>query len=172
MKSWLLPFLGTGGLLISVGITGLGTYAALIKPLPEVPVQTERGSNEPAAADARPHSRRVLSGRYYAAVTDRPLFSPSRRPLTKETTGQTSAEHQDQIASAAAAPPEVLKTPQFQLHGTLMTAGQPSALLSTPDSEPNWVTLGASVQGWQLDNVENGRVSLKNGNRTFELELY
>ena len=52
MKSWLLPFLGTGGLLISVGITGLGTYAALIKPLPEVPVQTERGSNEPAAADA------------------------------------------------------------------------------------------------------------------------
>ena len=172
MKGWFLPYLGTGCLFVTVGIAGLGAYTAITKPLPAMPIQSDNGSSSSSIPDPKPHLRRTLSDKYYAAVTDRPLFTPSRRPLAQETRAIPLAEQKSQSEGEHALQPAVPEAPPFQLHGTLLTAVRPSALLSFPDSEPEWIQTGTKVQGWHLDAIGDGWVSLTRGEKTFKLELY
>jgi hypothetical protein len=93
-------------------------------------------------------------------TTERPLFSPTRRPLVKSMPGD--------VASSAAAQQEgpqgeASHLPNVKLLGTLRAGKEKTrALLIIQDAAAaGWIDVGADVGGWRLSVVETDFVVLE-----------
>ena len=107
---------------------------------------------------------------YYAAITDRPLFAPSRRPTPPD--GSQAAV----LPQAEAAPAVDLSTetvvPVFTLHGTMAMAGAGSALIGADNQPPEWVAVGGSIAGFTLNTVGPDWAQLSSSKTELKLDLY
>ncbi len=109
------------------------------------------------------------SSEYYAAITDRPLFSPTRRTVKREPTPEPP------IATAPAQivpPSRDIPLPDLQLFGTLDTGRNTSALIAETGETPAWVGIGVAVGGWTIAAIGPDWVDLAHEDKKLRLEMY
>jgi hypothetical protein len=94
----------------------------------------------------------------YAAVVERPLFSPSRR----------APQLPEPVKRARRAPP--LKA---TLKGVVLAPQRRTALIEIEGAnEPRWVAEGQQIEGWTLEAVLAGQIVLRHGDASRELVLH
>ncbi|MGI9435182.1 MAG: hypothetical protein ACR2Q4_10210 [Geminicoccaceae bacterium] len=92
-------------------------------------------------------------------ITKRPLFSASRRPL-------------DPVVEAPSEPVnEVVQTLSLRLVGTMVTGTQRVALLLHPEQGLVRLRTRQKIDGWQLETIDQNRVSLQQGDDVTWLTL-
>jgi hypothetical protein len=92
----------------------------------------------------------------YAAIVDRPLFSPTRRPET----------------GAILAPAEPGADVPIKLKGTNMTATARSGLFQLGDNTQSvWVSEGGEIGGWTVKEVHDFGAVLERDGESIELFL-
>ena len=125
-------------------------------PLPQISVPP-RGLIRPslrvtATADFVPPSARTFD-----AINDRPIFAPDRKPLAPPPVGTSSA------------PPPL---PSISLVGVILDSNTQLALIRSAASplEVSYA-VGASVDGWQLTEIDAEKIVLRYGSSVDEIEL-
>lgn len=166
MIRWLAPLLGTLVLVLSSGVAVLVADRTL-RDIPDTPVHG--AARMPLAAQPDAQAVTLLPGRhpaiYFAAITDRPLFAPTRRPGME-------------LAATPTAPPQPVSavpsdpTADVQLLGTIMMGERASALLVIGNQPPSWIGVGTVVAGFKLSGVGPDWAELASDTKTVRLDLY
>lgn len=107
---------------------------------------------------------------YYAAITDRPLFAPMRRP-TPPDSGQVEVLPQADAEPVADLPAEAV-VPVLTLHGTMAMTDGGSALIGAEDQPPEWVAVGGNIAGFTLNTVGPDWAQLSSSKTELKLDLY
>lgn len=97
----------------------------------------------------------------------RPLFSPDRRPPKPP---------EPKVEVAEPAPVEMEQRPQlppFELKGVLFVRDVRKVLLASPDvPDGQWVGIGDTVMGWDLQVMTPEGATFRSGDHTHRLNLY
>ena len=104
---------------------------------------------------------------FYDAITARPLFSPTRRPI--EATAELVAVPEPVEALPT---PEMSEQPNVGLGGVLGSIDERKALILFEDSPARWLRLGDDVDGWKITDISDKTITLSSDTRTFRLELF
>lgn len=149
--------LASAGLVVfAAGLTAwLAVEAELATPL------TPEAAMLPASAV--PISRALAPITEFAAIIDRPIFVPSRRPLPKVLPVASVVE-----TKAAAV---VVPTLPLALVGVLISPDGRFAVLRSPDGTSRTVAEGATVDGWQLKQVTAERALFNSGLTNTEMKF-
>ena len=108
---------------------------------------------------------------YYTAITDRPLFQESRRPLQTEAEPASAPEPQDAAPEAPTAPTE-RAIPDVRLLGVLAGGAHTAALLSLAGDDPEWHSIATVIEGWTLAEIAATHVVFTEKEREHRVELY
>ena len=129
-------------------------YAYVSTPAPpDIPVMRWPGAASAAPLPLAPPLPPVET---FAAVDARPLFNPARKPVQPKPTAQ----------AAAALPTDVT------LVGVIMGGDRRVALLHTAGANYSTsVQIGATVNGWQVFEIDADRVVLKSGDSSYIVPL-
>lgn len=165
-----LPLLGSTLLLAGAGYA---VFLALQHDPVTIPVIREQGAHLQGDASARkiglaPNPR---TEPYYTAITDRPLFEATRRPVSQEAAPEPEPEVEVEEVTAPAAPTEI-PAPDIRLLGVLTGGARSSALISLAGDDPQWLGEGAQVDGWALSEIAPDHVLLTEKQRELRVELY
>lgn len=126
----------------------------------QAPASTQQTSN---------YVRRKRPDIFYDAVVDRPIFSPTRRPLplnegvdiaTLEPTTPPPEKEQN-------APP-----PPLRLLGVMGTDNIRQALIQIDTNEADWMVEGTNLTGWTISEIGPNWLDLKSKNETVRIEMY
>jgi hypothetical protein len=101
----------------------------------------------------------------------RPLFQPSRRPFDPNSIVASTAP----ISPPAAAPQPVeqLPPPQFSAKAIVFNGPSRLALIAKPElAEGKWLTTGAVLDGWRVEEIAERAVTLKSGAQIQIIKLY
>lgn len=139
--------------------TSLESPGSTAKAMPNSSIRTDTSISK----SDRPAPRPPV---YYKAITERPLFSPSRRPEAKSVSAPKPLDSVEPTAVSEQG------TPAFVLKGIMVMGDISSALIATQDAPAVWVTTGANVAGWKLQDVDSEAVDLSLGSNTVHVELY
>jgi hypothetical protein len=102
----------------------------------------------------------------YAAVVDRPLFYPDRKPRSPAASIASAPVSKMPSNGAGAAPGEMILT------AVVIQAGHPLAILESGRGKVvSKVGIGETVEGWKLAQVQPESVTLTKGNEVKVLEL-
>jgi hypothetical protein len=148
-------------LLASVGVlafaTGLTAWLAVDGELaaPQSPEMTA------ALAAAASESRVLAPMSAFAAIADRPLFAPTRRPLSQPPPTAPMVETKP--------PPVMAPTLSAALAGVLISPDGRFAVLRWPDGKSTTVAEGAAVDGWLLKQVMPDRAVFISGSTSAEV---
>ena len=82
---------------------------------------------------------------FYAAITDRPVFEPTRRPVS---TAPAQIATEPETAPETGRNPSPL--PQLELLGVIRSSQSSSALLSVDGGAALWIKEGEMVSKWQV----------------------
>lgn len=149
-KRSLLPSLAAGaGLLMACIIYAEIRARPVLEDGTSAPTaQTRTRPALPAGREAMPEKTR------YAAIVERPVFSPTRRPPSD-------------AATEAAAP-----TLDFSLFGVVSSAGDQSALIKpSAGGEPVRVKEGEDFSGWTVARIASDRILVRHDAMERELLL-
>ena len=117
-----------------------------------------------ALAGAGPAAARAAEPDGFAAMVDRPLFSPTRRP-------PPAPIAMPAVAAAPPAPPAPAM-PDVALSGVIAGGGGGVALLRRPqDAAPIRLRLGGQVDGWTLAEIRPRAVVLRRDDRAVTVDL-
>jgi hypothetical protein len=162
------------GLATAIGLAVL--LHASLTGLPEAATPTKKPSSATiSSADspalAPPPSEAFVAAR--AALTERPLFSPSRRPYAPPPT-PAPAIRRPPPTSAPALPK--LTEQGWLLSGTIVsernnTEDRIALLRSVRDGAIKKVKEGDEIQGWRVVQIEPGRLNLRAATQEDELVL-
>ncbi|NSX56914.1 hypothetical protein [Parasulfitobacter algicola] len=163
-----IPYIGTLLLVVMAVVAGWLAFQTVAHD-PPAPQSVNVGINAQTADQntlSLPSSRPDV---YYAAITERPLFEPGRRPFvialeTPDTTPQNIAPQPQ--------PQEWEEAPEIALLGVMQLSEQPSALLSINNQPPTWHMAGAIVAGWTLNEIENNWIELTRETRRLRVDMY
>ncbi len=142
-------------LVLAVVAAGLGIALALSQGArqPMTVPRLELGAVEierQRVAIARP----PIAG--FAEISDRPLFSETRRPPT---------------ATTEAATPVRLAPPPFQLMGLALAGETRRALIETPKLGTVLARIGEEIGGWEVVAIETSRIVLSKAGHSVVLHL-
>lgn len=170
MVSKLLGLIGTGALLaLATASFILAWDVAQTQP----PMFAIPGSPDAAVADASPDprlaGRRVRPDVYYQALTDRPLFSPTRRPVSF---AEPEPEPEPEPVIAVPSAPAVPVPPVLRVLGVIGSGAGLSALISHNETEADWLTSGDEIDGWTIAEIGPDWIQLSLGPQTFRVEMY
>ena len=131
-------------------------YVQVQREAPE-PAPSGRGdATPPLAALPDQPSYTMAPVEEFAAIQERPLFSPTRRPPV-------------QGAAAAAAPEPEL---QVTLVGVIISSEEQIAIVRLKDAGRfARLSVGDSFQGWILDSIEPSRITFRRGDVEEQIEL-
>ncbi|MDA7966148.1 hypothetical protein [Ruegeria sp.] len=116
--------------------------------------------------EANNTARSPRSKIYYAAIVERPLFAPERRPKT-----QVAADDEQEPAIVAE-PVMLSERPDVSVHGVMVDASGSKALISVAEESPQWAELGTSIGGWTVSDIGPDWVELGLATETFRFEMY
>ncbi len=120
------------------------------------PAPSGGGATPPLAALPAQPSYTMAPAEDFAAILDRPLFSPTRRPPAQ---GE---------AAAAAPEPEL----QVTLVGVIISSEEQIAIVRLMDADRfARLSVGDSFRGWILDSIEPNRVTFRRGDVEEIIEL-
>ena len=166
-----LPFFGTGTLILSVALIGKQAVTIVTTPQDDLNAKNSIKTELSFSEKSKIVFRKDRSDIYYSAITERPLFAPTRRPVSAvdRTLPDTILEN---VAPVEASAPEALKPPQLALHGVMNSLDHLSALLSLNDSTPEWFSQGAVIQGWNLGAIGDDWVILTRNEHEHRVDMY
>lgn len=148
-KRSILPSLMAGASLVMACIIYAEVRARPMIQTSSQPTMAEvRIASLPAQRQAMPEKAR------FAAIVERPLFSPSRRPHSEE--------------------PALVPTPtlDFSLSGIVISTGEPFALIkSGAGGDPVRMKQGEEISGWTVGRIESDRILVRHGRTERELLL-
>ena len=105
-----------------------------------------------------------------AAILERPLFHPTRRPVRlapkPEPVAVRPAKPEPQ---PVVAPPE---PPRLILRGVLLQGPSRRALLDSGSGDADWVEEGREIEGWILGEIGPGHVVLRAEDQEHRIDLY
>lgn len=97
-----------------------------------------------------------------AALVERPLFDPSRRPAAAAP-----------AVEPAAPAPATAALPIVALHGIFRHDGRPRALVRTVEGGPStWVGVGDRLQGWTVEAIAADTITLGHGGQQKNVQLH
>jgi general secretion pathway protein N len=143
---------------VALCIAGVGLCALLVGRAAIRAPAAAASTDQPAAALQAPvdayASAEELDG-LVAAILDRPLFSPSRRPPQPPV-----------VAPVAQRPPDLA----WRLAGSTIRPGTREALFTQDGQQSRPVKEGDQLDGWNVSKIELDRVTLTSafGTRVFE----
>lgn len=105
---------------------------------------------------------------YYAAITERPLFEITRRPIRP----QEELPEPEQVAAPEPEPEEKPLFPDVILMGVLMTGDTPRALLAVAGDNANWMRQGQKLAGWTVTKIAADHVEFENDEEVVWIDLY
>ena len=154
-------------LLALAATTGLKLYSALTT----APIRTgkalifsELESSETNASVVRPEAPEIVR---FLSITERPLFSPTRR-------SQKIVEESSNIEEASSPQTVIQKKmpPRLSLFG-IVGAGESSAvLLSIDGASPEWLQPGEQIGEWTLSSLGADWIELISGGEAMRMELF
>ena len=148
--------LGAGNLLLSETAVDIGPIAAV--PLSQTKAQTQ-------AAVKGDDAIQLGQG---PETLSRPLFSPTRREFQRS---PVSVVQPSEIIPPV--PPAAVPIPSFRLVGIRRTGPEAAALLSvSPDQKAEWSPVGAIVEGWTIERVDNHSVALRLADQLAVVDLF
>lgn len=169
MIARLLPLIGTGILAATVTLLGVKmahlskikhvySEATLTQATPTSPAQTTQVTQRPDA--------------YYAAITERPVFSPLRRPyvpkvVTSAPISKPVLVVSKPVVQAAEAPP-----PEVTFQGVITRDERTAALIGLNGEAPTWVVQGDAIAGWTLSNIGNDWIEISRAARSIRVDMY
>ncbi len=119
-------------------------------------------------------ARPPQSESYYAAITDRPLFAPFRRPIKPEAQEPKpeSTRAPEPEPTPEPEPVHIAPPPQPRLLGVMQAGFEAKALLSDPSGEMSWVTSGTTFSGWKINKITSEWIEIRHHEQTLRVELY
>lgn len=125
--------------------------------------------SEAEAPRVERYKRRSRPDVFYNAITERPLFSSTRRPI-----GFAAPEAEEEVA--AVEPVEEVDNqriaPSLTLKGVMFADDHKSALISIDGEQADWVDDGVLIDDWRLSIVSPSQVELSLENQTLSFGLY
>ena len=106
---------------------------------------------------------------FYQAITQRPLFAPSRRPnepVSVVAPATTTRPVQPQPAPIARQPENL------RLTGVFGQDAAKSALIDDSNGHAIWVQVETQIDGWTVTDIGADWILLSDGDATFRLELF
>lgn len=173
MMSKLLALIGSGLLLSAAGYASLWAAQVMqsLPAPPALPQVSETGAG--AVARILPSGRNPRPAIYYQAITQRPVFSPTRRPLEAVVAAPEPEPvieaPEPVISTPVAAPPA---PPQLRLLGVIGSAGALSALISNAGGDPAWLPKGSIIEGWTITDIGPDWAELGLDSQNFRIEMY
>jgi hypothetical protein len=148
-------------LLASVGVVAFAVgLTALLAADGEFARPQPPGATALPAATAS-ESRALAPMSAFAAIVERPLFAPTRRPLPQSPPVAAIVK--------AKSPPPTTPTLPAALVGVLISSDGRFAVLRWPDGKSTTVAEGADVEGWLLKQVMPDRVWFISGSTSTEV---
>jgi len=170
MISNLLSFMGT--LILSSALVAAGYWAVDVygqqPALPDL-ATPDRSVGNQAGSSAQPAMRRQRPDVFYAALLERPLFAPGRRPVIAAPEIQVVVQE-----DAPAPPPEQEKppVPELALLGVMGSDNNNRALVSNAAGDPVWINPGTTIAGWRVVTIGPDWLELKLDTETIRIEMY
>ena len=109
---------------------------------PPQPVAPDRGSEAAALPEAKP-----MATGLFVATLDRPLFSPSRRPVPPAPKEADTKPAPDPLAN-------------IHLYGIYSTEDGPGGMLARVDGKVRRIAINESLGGWKLKSVQEREATL------------
>jgi hypothetical protein len=153
-----------------VALLGYLNWYAWEVPIETAPISTggtDQASGQPDAEKKPPQiAKRSLSE--FSETIARPLFHPSRRPITVEAAQQPPAPEPPPVPEAEAQEPSGLS-----LVGLMVAGEKGRRALIRPEGEAygTWVEEGGKIAGWELTSIYDDRVFIEKSGRQEELVL-
>lgn len=164
-----LPIIGTSAML--AGALYLSYLAAnrdhAESPLISLPADVTSADQAARQISLVPNLR---DDAFYAAITDRPLFQDGRRPVADSS--ELAEPDVEDTAPELPAQPQEAVPPDVQLLGVLAGGARTSALLSIAGDDPQWLAVGADIEGWALSEIASDHVILIEQERAHRVDLY
>ena len=170
MIARLLPLVGTASLLAVLMLLGMQAskvyQTKLTHPEPAAPIDMPTEKSAPNLTAARPAV-------YYNAITQRPLFEPSRRPyVQKIEPPEPEPTPESVVKTPEPAPEKETPPPGVLLQGVIADKERNAALISVNGQEPSWVTQGQDIQGWTLNAIGNDWIEISRQARIIRVDMY
>lgn len=164
--SRLLPVMGTIFLLLVTAISAQLVLDGTFQTTNMMPARDIQPDAEPETMPAGTSLREARPQSYYSAITERPLFEVTRRPIDL-------SEPEMVINDVARVEPiRMARLPEIQLMGVLLSGEQPSVFLSVEGDKAKWLRQGDTVQSWVLEQVASDYVEFKNNKEVVRIDLY
>ena len=165
----LLPLVGTAGLM-----AGAGWVVSQALAQEPVPIMILSASGVPSTQQAQAQATRLApsprSDVYFNLITERPLFEPTRRPFLP-VVAEPVVEEDVEPAPVPIVPVQV-PPPDAALLGVMTGGARNAALVSLQGDDPNWLSEGDDLQGWNLGEITPGFIILEREGRRHRVELY
>lgn len=166
----ILPFVGTATL--ALWAAGIG-YLAVNQPATTGERDQRKGADPMLQSPDRPDQDLALPPArpdiYYAAIIERPLFSPTRRPLEPDQSIQSLS-----VAAPQPIPPAnpVARPEGLVLSGVLGQDTDRSAFLTRPGGTGEWFRVNDAIDGWNIAEIGPDWATLTAGDTIVRLELF
>jgi len=166
----IMPFFGTSFLAAvtaGLGYLMMNPAADTADPPPPVPEAAL-----PAAAVSAdeiailPQARPAI---FYTAITERPLFAPTRRPIVVDAEPEPTLSP---VPDPTPAPTSLAPPTDLRLSGILGGGSDRSAYLGRGDGAGMWLRVDAQIDGWIISEIGPDWVTLTAGEDSFRLELF
>ena len=164
MNTLLLRIAGTTGLCLILILT-IGFFA--FRSADEDPLPTQIASAlQIDSPDTRQPSASPIrrSDVYYQAITDRPIFSETRRPFTPEQAPPEPVSESPQKTTEA--------PPLVRLLGVMSGAEQTRVLVSVDGNTPIWLSQGEKIGAWTISETGTDWFEIASGEQSIRLDLY
>lgn len=169
MITRLLPLCGTGILIAIVAL--LGIKAAEVSKIKLAYPEAAPAQDAPTT---QAQSAKIIQRPdvYYAAITERPVFDPSRRPYVPkvaatETAPKPAVETPKPVAQAVETPP-----PEVNFQGIITRDERTAALIGLNGEAPAWVAQGDPIAGWTLSDIGNDWIEISRDARSIRVDMY
>jgi hypothetical protein len=162
--SWLQAATLFGLAVLAAGSAQFAWRAAVV-PLPAAgPSLSNTPASRPILAQLQPDARPTSA---MAALTARPLFSPSRRPPVED---QPVPEPETILQ---ATPPSEVPPPQYSVDGVMVSGALRKTLLRRrPREAGEWLHQGDTTrEGWTVRAISAAGVVLQQGSREITMPL-
>lgn len=170
MISQLLATAGT--VTLAGAVAASGYWASRVyadqPALPDLSAATLEDTDQ-AAANRRAETRAARPEVFYAALLERPLFAPGRRPVTPEPEIEVVVQ---EPAPAPAPVPEKPPAPDLKLLGVMGTGDTNRALVANGPGDPIWIDAGTTIAGWAVATIGTDWLELSLESETIRIEMY
>ncbi|MEQ6204725.1 hypothetical protein ABMC88_16910 [Sulfitobacter sp. HNIBRBA2951] len=155
------------GTVVAAGYWAVDVYHQQ-PPLPDL----SRPDSATTATDLKgndPSPRRKRPDVFYAALLERPLFAPGRRPVVAEPEIEVVAQQEVREPTPE---PTKAPAPDLGLLGVMGTDNTNSALVANAGGDPIWITTGTTIAGWTVTNIGTDWLELNLDDETIRIEMY